>query len=74
MESFISASIILEQSASVNPASNSDPWRDNGTTNNRTSDDHRTACADTACPVHTASADYGIRFRCRHGNEAANQQ
>jgi hypothetical protein len=34
--------------------------------------DHRgAACADTACSVHTVSADYGIRFRCRQGNEAS---
>jgi hypothetical protein len=39
--------------------------------NDWTCDDRGTACVDTACPVHTASAGYGIRFRCRQGNEAS---
>jgi hypothetical protein len=56
---------------SVDPATNSDPWRDNNRTNNGTCDDHSTACADTARPVHTASADDGVGFGCRQGNEAA---
>jgi hypothetical protein len=64
---------------SVDRATNSDPWSDdsstsnrmNNRTNNRTCDDRSAACADTACPVHTASADHGVRFGCRQGNEAA---
>jgi len=59
---------------SVDPATNSDPWRDNNRTNNGTCDDHSTACADTARPVHTASADDGVGFGCREGNEAGYQQ
>ena len=56
---------------------NSDPWSDDSSTsnrtNNRTSDNRRTTCADAARPVHAGSADYGIRFRCRQGNEATYQ-
>jgi len=59
---------------SVDPATNSDPWRDNNRTNNGTCDDRSTACADTACPVHTARADDGVRSSCRQGNEAAYEQ
>src|ERR1019366_10224418 len=61
---------------SVDPATNSDPWGDNNGTNNRTNngtcDDRSAACGDTACPVHTASANHSVPFGCRQGNEAAN--
>jgi hypothetical protein len=68
--------VIVERS--VNPAADGS---DNGSVrsdnssmcvdNGWTRDDRGAACADTACSVHTVSADYGIRFRCSQGNEAA---
>jgi hypothetical protein len=60
---------------SIYPATNADPWSDHNTTSgNRTHDDRSTACADAARPVNTASADHGVRLRCRQGNEAAYEQ
>jgi hypothetical protein len=56
---------------SVDSATNSDPWSDDSSASNRTCDDRSAACANTACPVHTPSADHGVRFGCRQGNEAA---
>jgi hypothetical protein len=68
--------VIVERS--VNPAadgSDNGPARSDNSSmcvdNGWTRDDCGAACADTACSVHTVSADYGIRFRCRQGNEAA---
>ena len=36
-------------------------------------DYYRSACADTSCPIDSASAHHSIRFRCSDSNEAAYQ-
>jgi len=47
---------------------------DHGSGSNRTPDDYGTACADAACPIHTASAYDGARFHRAQGDEAPYQQ
>jgi hypothetical protein len=49
---------------------NPDPWGYGNATYSRMNNPNP---ADASCPVHSASTDDGVRFRCGQDNEASNE-
>ena len=59
---------------SVHSAADGDSRRDDDRSCNGASNDHGTACADTACPIYTSGADDGTCVHSTQGDEASHQQ